>query len=223
VSFDQGVDGKSVLAVSRAGKLRWSWALGTSAILHGALLVVFCWPVTPIFVKPRLLARGEGGTNTPRAVTLVLPTDARTAAPAPLSLLSLPRSERKAEEKKKLQKRSNLLENEKPADSLQAGSVRGSALDGETDGDEIKPGFAVTFREPRISRWELPSGVHGEVVVEVTIDAEGNVVEEKLLHGVGYGVDEKVIAAIQSWHFQPATRNGVPIPSKHDVLYPVPN
>jgi TonB family protein len=65
--------------------------------------------------------------------------------------------------------------------------------------------------------------VHGEVVVEVTIDAEGNVVEEKLLRGVGYGVDEKVIAAIQGWHFQPATRNGVPIPSKHDVLYPLPN
>jgi len=223
VSFDQRVDGRSVLAVSRAGWLRWSSALGISAILHGVLLVVFCWPIKPVFVKPMLLARGDGGTSTPRSITLVLPADARTAAPAAVSLLSLPAPARKPQEKKKLEKRSNLLENEKPVDSLQAGSVHGSALDGPIDGDEIKPGFAITFREPRISRWELPSGLHGEVVVEVTIDAEGNVVEEKLLHGVGYGVDEKVIAAIQGWHFQPATRNGVPIPSKHDVLYPLPN
>jgi protein TonB len=217
------MDGRSVLAVSRAGKFRWGWALGTSAILHAVLLAVFCWPMTPVFVKPRLVARGEGGTSTPRAVTLILPPDVRTVAPAPLSLLSLPRSPHQAEEKKKLTKRSNLVETDKPADSLQAGSVHGSSLDGPIEGDEIKPGFAISFREPGISRWDLPSGLHGEVVVEVTIDAEGNVVEEKLLHGVGHGVDEKVIAAIQGWHFQPATRNGVPIPSKHDVLYPLPN
>lgn len=223
MSFDERMDGRSVLAASRAGWLRWGWALGTSAMMHAVLLVVFCWPVTPVFVKPILLARGEGGTSTPRSVPLILPPDARTSAPAPLSLLSLPAPTRKPPEKKKLEKRSNLLEKEKPADSLQAGSVHGSALDGSMDGDEIKPGFATSFREPRISRSELPSGVHGEVVVEVTIDAEGNVVEEKLLRGVGYGVDEKVIAAIQGWHFQPATRNGVPIPSKHDVLYPLPN
>jgi periplasmic protein TonB len=186
-------------------------------------LVIFCWPPAPAFVKPVLLARGEGGTNTPRTVTLILPPDARTAQPVPLSVLSLPAPAPKPQAKKKIEKRSNLLENEKPADSLQAGSIHGTALDGPVDGDEIKPGFAVTFRELRIHRSELPEGLQGEVRVEITIDAEGNVVDEKLLHGMGHGVDERVIAAIQGWHFQPATRNGVPIPSKHDVLYHFPN
>jgi len=139
------------------------------------------------------------------------------------SLLSLPALPRKTEAKRNLQKRSNVLENQKPEDTLQAGSPQGSALDGPTEGDEIKPGYAISFKEPRISRWDLPSGVQGEVIVEIVVDAEGKVIEEKLIQGMGRGVDEKVIAAIQGWHFQPATRNGIPIPSKRDVLYHFPN
>jgi hypothetical protein len=32
-------------------------------------------------------------------------------------------------------------------------------------------------------------------------------------------IDEKVLAALESWHFHPATRDGIPIPSKQDVHY----
>ena len=61
------------------------------------------------------------------------------------------------------------------------------------------------------------------MIVEVTIDVLGNVVEEKLLRGVGYGIDEKVIAALRERHFRPATRNGVAIPSKYDVYFHFPS
>jgi protein TonB len=61
------------------------------------------------------------------------------------------------------------------------------------------------------------------VIVEVTIDAQGAVVEEKLLQGLGPGVDERVISALRDWRFRPATRNGVAISSKHDVHFHFPS
>jgi protein TonB len=202
---------------------RWNSALLISAVVHGIALVILCWRPAPVFVKPFMLAQGEGGTYTPPAVTFYFGQPKTSAAKVRSSLLSLPAMPRKTEEKRNPQKRSNLLENQKPVDAAQAGSIHGSALDGASEGDEIKPGYAISFTEPRISRWELPNGVQGEVVVEIVVDAEGKVVEEKLIQGMGHGVDEKVIAAIQGWHFQPATRNGMPIPSKRDVLYHFPN
>jgi hypothetical protein len=32
-------------------------------------------------------------------------------------------------------------------------------------------------------------------------------------------IDQKVLLALESWHFHPATRDGIPIPSKQDVHY----
>jgi hypothetical protein len=48
------------------------------------------------------------------------------------------------------------------------------------------------------------------------------VVQTKILQAIGYGIDQKVVAALQEWRFRPATRNGVAIPSKHDVHYHFP-
>jgi protein TonB len=61
------------------------------------------------------------------------------------------------------------------------------------------------------------------VIVEITIDVEGNVSETKLLQGVGHGIDEKVIAAARAWHFHPATRNGVAVLSKQDYRFHFPS
>ena len=35
-------------------------------------------------------------------------------------------------------------------------------------------------------------------------------------------VDAKVLAALEKWQFTPASKNGVPIPSKQDVYYHFP-
>jgi len=56
----------------------------------------------------------------------------------------------------------------------------------------------------------------------LTIDAQGNVVEEKLLQGLGNGIDDKVLAAVRDWRFRPATRNGVAIPFKYDARFHFP-
>lgn len=209
-------------AIDQPRRNRWSLSVGVSVALHVAALVVLAWPTLPVFVQPKFLARGEGGSSTPAAISLFLPSDTQKVSPTDRPLLSLPMMTR---HKSKLQakKRTNLLEENHVSNTAEAGSKMGSELDGPAIGDEVIPALVQTFPDPKIPRSEVPSGVQGDVVVEITIDAQGNVVEERLLRGLGYGIDEKVIAAVRGWHFRPATRNGRPIPSKHDVLYHFPS
>ena len=87
--------------------------------------------------------------------------------------------------------------------------------------------FSLLCRRPfpihRYRALTCPSGVEGDVIVEVTIDAQGNVVEMKLLQGIGYDVEQKVLAVLQRWHFRPAMRDGVTIASQHIVHFHYPS
>lgn len=53
---------------------------------------------------------------------------------------------------------------------------------------------------------------HGIVVLDVTIDAEGNVVRTTLLKGLPYGLNESVIDAVSQWKFAPTVINGRAVP-----------
>lgn len=203
---------------------RWNLSISISLVIHALVVAILCWPKAPAFVKPTLLAHGEGGSAAPVSLVLYVPSDFQLAEANKPPLLSLPTSSRKKPQKTKLRKRTNVLEAEdKPASPAEAGSEQGSAYDGPTDGDEVKPALPVAFQDLKIPRSDLPSGVQGDVIVEITIDAQGAVVEERLLQGLGHGVDERVIAVLHDWRFRPATRNGVAISSKHDVHFHFPS
>lgn len=204
-----------------APQKRWSTALLFSAAAHVLVLLILCWPKEPTFVKPNLLAKGEGGKSAPKAIALYVPQDiqAETQATPTLVLLAARRLQAR---KAKARVRHNVLEAEK-SDSNEIGSNLGSAMDGPADGDEVKPALPDAFSDPHISRGEVPAGLQGDVVVEITIDVQGNVTETKLLQGIGHGIDERVIAAARAWHFRPATRNGMAILSKQDYRFHFPS
>ena len=210
-------------ALNSAVRTRRLLPVSLSLGLHVAVIAVLCWLAKPIFIKPNLIAHGEGGSATPVSVALYVPNDLQLAAPDHQALLSLPTSAQKKPHKTKVQKRTNVLEAENTTSSAEAGSEQGSAYDGLSSGDEVKPALPVTFQDLKIPRSDLPSGVQGDVIVEITIDAQGAVVDEKLLQGLEPGVDERVIAVLHDWRFHPATRNGIAISSKHDVHFHFPS
>jgi hypothetical protein len=45
-------------------------------------------------------------------------------------------------------------------------------------------------------------------------------VNKTVLQSLGPDIDTKCLAALDNWHFHPATRNGTPIPSKQDAIFP---
>jgi protein TonB len=225
LSFEQDRHEWNTLTQSQpARRRRWSFSICASAAFHLALVILFCWPTVPIFVKPVMVARGEGGSATPSSVVLYVPNDLAIASASKPPLLSLPISARKKPQKTKVKKRTNVIEEaDKTPNPTEAGSENGSAYDGLASGDEVKPALPVAFQDLKIYRSELPSGIQGDVIVEITIDAQGMVVQERLLQGLGHGVDDRVIAVLRDWRFHPATRNGVAIPSKHDVHFHFPS
>jgi len=52
----------------------------------------------------------------------------------------------------------------------------------------------------------------GMVIVQATIDRTGHVTDVRLVKGLGLGLDESAMSAVQQWRFKPATLAGRPVP-----------
>jgi TonB family protein len=99
-----------------------------------------------------------------------------------------------------------------------AGLPYGTLPGGPVYGDEIRPALPVTTSDPVAYPWELPPS-EGRVVVEITIDERGEIIRKTVLESMGSKLDQKVLAALENWHFHPATHNGVAIASKQDAIF----
>jgi TonB family protein len=189
-----------------------------SGLVHVSVLAFLLWQPHP-FVKPILIAKGTNG----KSIELIyLPSNS-----APLDnsqeRQSVPKPKKKSIRKPVIKAPVAKEETAGAAvEAAKAGSEYGSQLYGLTTGHELKPALPVAGDRPVITKAELPDGVQGDVIVEITIDAQGRVVQTKVLKHIGYGIEEKVIASLQLWQFTPATQDGKPIPSQQDVYFHFP-
>ncbi|HEY3972528.1 MAG TPA: energy transducer TonB [Candidatus Sulfotelmatobacter sp.] len=101
----------------------------------------------------------------------------------------------------------------------QAGSTYGTLNRGSFFGDEVRPALPIATSDPVVYPWQLPDSP-GNEVIEITIDQRGEIVRKTVLQSLGPDIDTKCLAALDNWHFQPATRNGAPISSKQDAIFP---
>jgi TonB family protein len=65
----------------------------------------------------------------------------------------------------------------------------------------------------------VPTAQHIDVVLAVTVDADGNVSRVDVLESGGDAVDEAAKTAVRQWKFRPATRGGQPIKSRIKVPF----
>ncbi len=75
------------------------------------------------------------------------------------------------------------------------------------------------FPPPKPDLSPLAHGAAGDVILDVIIDASGKISDIKMTRGLGHGIDETVIAAVQQWTFRPATKDGQPIPSEQELHF----
>ena len=87
---------------------------------------------------------------------------------------------------------------------------------GEADVSVAEANF---YPDPKPDLSVLPHGTRGDVVLDIVIDEDGKVVDTQLDQGLGHGLDEAVMAVIQTWTFTPATRAGKPVASKQQLLF----
>jgi protein TonB len=104
------------------------------------------------------------------------------------------------------------------APSTTPGADTGAGDDALGDGNiTLALELAHPYPKPDLSR--LPAGTRGDVIVDIVIDKTGHVAKSTMARGLGHGVDETVLATIQQWTFQPATRDGVPVASEQELLF----
>jgi periplasmic protein TonB len=100
--------------------------------------------------------------------------------------------------------------------STQPDSTAGADSLGEGN---INIALASFFPTPKPDLSVLPRGTKGDVILDIVIDTAGKVADIKMTSGLGHGIDETVIATVQKWTFQPATKDGQPVASEQELHF----
>jgi len=70
---------------------------------------------------------------------------------------------------------------------------------------------AIFMPDPEYSEQARKKKINGTVVISLTVTVDGTTRDIKVVKGVGYGLDEKAVAAVSRWKFSPALKDGQPI------------
>ena len=178
-----------IQAVGRRPRL----AMYSSVAAHGLLLLWLLHPASPKLVAPSFVVNGDHGGYVahlywPNQATQVK-TDAspgtsaadsrqqlnahltwkRRAKAAKTAARELPRPKVGVDDQTSAPGQA--------AQARPAGSPLGTVLEGPLTGEEIRPALPVVSPDPHVAADELGS-LQGDVVVEVTIDEKGNIVQK---------------------------------------------
>jgi hypothetical protein len=101
------------------------------------------------------------------------------------------------------------------------GDGTGLAMTGNgSDGEDARPAFPVFSPHPPVKDRSLLPASEKKIVVDVKLDAQGAVLSETLVQGMGNQLDKIVLDIALTWRFQPATVNGKPVPSEAELIFP---
>jgi protein TonB len=90
---------------------------------------------------------------------------------------------------------------------------------GDGKGDYGIPGHggvsiprSIFMPDPEYSDAARKARHQGTVTLWVVLNAQGRIEHERVYSSLGMGLDEQALAAVHNWRFEPATKNGQPIP-----------
>ena len=208
---------------SEPAQRRASLGHATSLSLHALALGLLLYRPEPQILSPSLLQKGNHGVSQTEIflsnADLHSAIDEPSQTVASAARVQLPRKQRNATPPRPEREREVAVNHPEQ----KAGVPDGTMYAGAFSGHDVRPALPEVFPDPQVARAELPAGLEGDVVVEVTIDSNGTVIGTKLLQGLHPPIEQKVLATVQQWRFKPATRDGVPIPSRQDVHFHFPS
>jgi TonB family protein len=82
------------------------------------------------------------------------------------------------------------------------------------DGGGVTAPRAIYKPEPDYSDEARKVGFQGVVVLWAVIGADGRPVKLGVARSLGMGLDEKAVAAVQQWRFEPARKDGHPVAAR---------
>jgi len=208
-----------------------------SFLVHGVLLAWVLHAPEPMLLNPVSIALGQNGKSVTRLYWSSKTPDDSTHSSSDIATQKYKRQRLgqkltwTATARPKLPAMETPLakveeEDKSPTQTLsalghgaQAGLPYGTLNRGQLYGDEIRPALPVQTSDPVVYPWQLPTSP-GNEIIEITIDERGEIIKKTVLQSLGSDIDTKCLAALENWRFHPATRNGSPIASKQDAIFP---
>ena len=83
----------------------------------------------------------------------------------------------------------------------------------------VQPPVVLEESRPPYPAEALAARPSGEVLVTVTVTPSGDVAGTELARGVDPALDRAALAAASRWRFRPATRDGLPVASRVQLLF----
>lgn len=106
--------------------------------------------------------------------------------------------------------------------SAAGNSTTKSQLSGSGTGSQnATPAFPTYSPNPPVRDRSLLPQSETNVVVDVNVSAQGEVMDEKLVQGLGNGIDQVILETVRSWKFQPAMLDGTPVASMSELVFPM--
>ena len=89
-----------------------------------------------------------------------------------------------------------------------------------SDAQDADPAFPVFSPKPPVTDRALLPSSQREIVVDVNLNAAGDVIGVNLVKGMGSSLDQIVLETVKTWRFHPATVNGNPVASEAELIFP---
>lgn len=84
-------------------------------------------------------------------------------------------------------------------------------------GGDVMPPKKIYAPQPRYTEEARQARIQGVTLLQAIIDPHGDVVDLKILKGLPLGLDQSALETVQQWKFEPATKNGKPVPVYYNV------
>jgi len=78
-------------------------------------------------------------------------------------------------------------------------------------GNGVKAPKPVYTPDPEYSEKARKKKINGTVVVAMIVTPEGRVRDVKISKGLDEGLDKQALAAVRTWKFEPASKDGKPV------------
>ena len=80
----------------------------------------------------------------------------------------------------------------------------------------VKPPRGISMPQPEYSEQARRKKISGTVLVMMIVRPDGTVRDVKIKKSLEKSLDQQAIAAVQTWTFQPATKDGQPVAARVD-------
>lgn len=97
------------------------------------------------------------------------------------------------------------------------GALEGHPTVFEPTASDVEPPQKVSTPPPTIQHRPRHGNGYGKVVVQAVIATDGRVVCPRVLEGASPGFTDAALEAVVGWRFEPATRDGEPVPVRYTL------